>query len=438
MVRITYQQIADVMGAEAAERVQLLAREADAIGIRFALVGGVVRDVLLHMPTTDYDFVLDGGALGLAAAGELAGIIRERYGGIVKGHAAFGTATWTPPAAFTDGDALAPEHYDFASARSETYERPGALPVPAPTTLEDDLRRRDFTVNAMALLLAPAADYGRVADPHDGLTDVESSELRVLHPQSFLDDPTRIFRGARLAARLGFIFAEDTDALIPSSLPAVEYVSGERLRTELRLILVESSAPDALGILEDCGALAAIHPALRVTETLEDDLLAVHDDPPADLETAAWCAWLCRLDASEIAEIAVRLAFSAALASAVSCAAKLLASAKILHDGKPSEIHRLLNGIPEAAVIAAGRVLGGSAATNIEKYLAEWRYYRIVTNGERLKQLGIPPGPRYKLILQQLLDARLDGDINSETEEATWLHHLIDRLRTDESTSASG
>ena len=432
MVRITYEEIASVMGAEAAERVHLLAQQAEQVGVRFALVGGVVRDVLLRMPTTDYDFVVDGGPLGLAAAGELAGAVKEKYGGVVKGHAVFGTATWLPPSSFTDSDALAPDHYDFASARSETYERPGALPVPAPTTLEDDLRRRDFTSNAMALMLAPQSEYGRVIDRHGGLDDIDSGELRVIHPQSFVDDPTRIFRGARLAARLGFAFADDTEGLIPRALSAIDHVSGERIRTELRLILVESSASDALMALDDYGALAAIHPALRATDTLDSDLLAIHDEPPADLETAAWCAWLCRLYPSEIRDISVRLAFSAALAGAVNATAALVHNPADLARKKPSAIYHRLHSLPEPAIIAAGRVLGGKYAKNVEKYLNTWRYYKTVTTGEALKQLGIPPGPRYKLILQQLLDARLDAVINSDAEEIDFLRDLIDRLPADD------
>lgn len=432
MFRITYEEIASVMGAEAAERVHLLALEAERVGVRFALVGGVVRDVLLRMPTTDYDFVVDGGPLGLTAAGELANAVKDKYGGVVKAHAVFGTATWIPPGSFTDGDALAPDHYDFASARSEIYERPGALPIPAPTTLEDDLRRRDFTTNAMALMLAPQSEYGRVIDRYHGLDDLDAGDLRVIHPQSFLDDPTRIFRGARLAARLGFAFTDDTEDLIPAALSAVEHVSGERIRTELRLILVESSASDSLTALDDYGILAAVHPALRVTATLEDDLLSVHDEPPADLETAAWCAWLCRLDPDPIREISVRLAFSAALAGAVQAAAALLRDARVLNGKKPSTIYHRLHGLSESAIIAAGRVLGGKVARNVDRYLKTWRYYKTVTTGEVLKELGIPPGPRYKLILQQLLDARLDGVINSDAAETAYLHDLIDRLPADD------
>jgi tRNA nucleotidyltransferase (CCA-adding enzyme) len=432
-MHISYEQIAAVMGEEATERVALLAQEAEHIGLRFALVGGVVRDVLLNMPTTDYDFLVDGGELGLGAAAELASAVKDRYDGVVKGHAAFGTATWNPPASFTNGDALAPDHYDFASARSEVYERPGALPIPSPTTLEDDLRRRDFTTNAMALMLAPREEFGRVIDPHGGLDDIDAGELRVLHPASFSDDPTRIFRGARLSARLGFAFERRTEALIPRALSAIENVSGERLRTELRLILVESSAADSLALLDEYGALAAIHPALQITETLDDDLLSIHDDPPADLETAAWCAWLCRLDPADIKQISMRLAFTAALASAVNCAAMLVGDPSAVMQEQPSVAYRRLHGLPEPSIIAAGRVLGGAAAHNAEKYLTQWRYVKTVTTGDHLKQLGVPPGPRYKLILQHLLDARLDGHIRSDQDEAAYLRDLIDKLPADES-----
>ncbi|GIK29909.1 MAG: CCA tRNA nucleotidyltransferase [Chloroflexi bacterium] len=432
MVRITYAQLASVLGEQSTEHVHRIAEVAESIGVRFALVGGGVRDVMLKMPTTDYDFLVDGGDMGLSAAAELAGALRSRFGGVVKAHEAFGTATWTAPDAFFIDDGLVPEHFDFASARTELYERPGALPIPAATTLEDDLRRRDYSVNALALMLAPRPEYGVVIDRHDGLFDLDESILRVMHPASFQDDPTRIYRGARLSARLGFMFAPETEALIPPALPVIDNVSGERLRTELRLILVESSAPDSLTLLDELGALAAIHPALGVTHTLDDDLLAVHDDPPADLEIAAWCAWLCRLDPADLKQIAVRLAFSASMAGAVNATAALVRDSKAAFSTTPSIAYHRFHGLPDIAVATAGQVLGGQARANAEAYLTDWRRMRTVTTGQTLKELGIAPGPRYKYILKHLLDARLDGHIQTPSDEAVMLQILIDRLPTDD------
>lgn len=432
MVRITYAQLASVLGEQSAEHVHRIAEVAEEVGVRLALVGGVVRDVMLGMPTTDYDFLVDGGELGLSAAAGLAGALRARFGGMVTAHEAFGTATWIAPDAFFIDDGLTPEHFDFASARAEHYERPGALPVPTPTSLEDDLRRRDYTVNALALMLTPRLKYGTVIDRHDGLLDLKEGILRVMHPASFQDDPTRIYRGARLSARLGFAFDPETEALIPDALPVINHVSGERLRTELRLILLESSAPDALTLLDELGALAAIHPALGITPTLDDDLLAVHDDPPADLETAAWCAWLCRHEPDDLKQIAVRLAFSASMAGAVNATAALVRDSAAAFSDTPSVAYHRFHGLPDIAIATAGRVLGGRAYENAEAYLNEWRRTRTVTTGQTLKELGIPPGPRYKYILQHLLDARLDGHIRTPSDEAVLLQILIDRLPADD------
>ncbi|NOG51874.1 MAG: CCA tRNA nucleotidyltransferase [Chloroflexi bacterium] len=174
-----------------------------------------MRDVMLKMPTTDYDFSGRWRRHGPLSGGGLAGALRSRFGGVVKAHEAFGTATWTAPGRVLHRRWTGSRTLRFRVRAHRLYERPGALPIPAATTLEDDLRRRDYSVNALALMLAPRPEYGVVIDRHDGLFDLDESILRVMHPASFQDDPTRIYRGARLSARLGFMFAPETEALIP-------------------------------------------------------------------------------------------------------------------------------------------------------------------------------------------------------------------------------
>ncbi len=320
------------------------------------------------------------------------------------------------------------EHVDFAGARTELYAHSGALPTVQPAQIEDDLRRRDFTVNAMVLMLAPARERGLLIDPHDGQTDLADGVLRVLHPHSFEDDPTRIFRGARLAARYGLRFADETADLIPEALPALDEVSGERVRTELRLILREPSAVAALRLLDDFGTLQAIEPSLAVTPHLEDDLGAVHAHPPADLEAVMWCAWLCRLDPDAHKDLAVRLAFNAPLASAVRAAANLMHAPAQAESGVASTAYKALHGLPQATLEMAARVGGPALRRNASAYLLQWRYVRPATTGDTLRQRGVPPGPHYKRILETLRDAWLDGALDTDADEAALLERLLAEL----------
>ncbi len=402
-----------VLTPETFTLLEQAAETAESLGLRFGVVGGVVRDALLDVPTLDLDFIVSGEARDLADA------LAARYGGKSSGYAPFGTAQWTPPRAFG-----LPDHLDFAGARSETYAHPGALPTVSPTQIEDDLRRRDFTLNAMVVMLAPSEEQGELIDPHGGLSDLRDGLLRVLHPDSFIDDPTRILRGARLAARCDLNFTDDTADLIPDAIPYLDEVSGERLRTELRLILRESSAASALRLLDSFGTLQAIDPSLAITPSLDSDLGAIHARPPADLDSVAWCAWLCRLDPDALKGIALRLAFTAPLAAAVIAASKLLNTPGDSESDRPSAAYRVLNGLPDATLETAARIGSPALRRNAALYLSQWRYVRPATNGDTLRGRGLPPGPRYKQVLDRLKWAWLDGEIDTDDEE----FHLLDSL----------
>ena len=208
------------------------------------LVGGTVRDALLRTGMQDLDLVVEGGR-----AEELGKALQETLGGHLMSHANFGTCTLE-----LENGLLV----DIAGAREEFYTRPGALPEVTPGTLRNDLSRRDFTVNALAVRLVP--EPAVLLDPFGGLADLETRVLRALHPLSFVEDPTRILRGARLGGRLGFSFHPATHEQITLGLnPAVVGgVSPSRFRGELLLTLAEPRVAPALGLMESCGALSAM------------------------------------------------------------------------------------------------------------------------------------------------------------------------------------
>ena len=213
---------------------------------RLYLVGGAVRDLLLERCTLDIDLVVEGDAIKMAQ--DLAPINQSK----VTLHSRFGTAKlqWRNRSA------------DITTARAETYARPGALPTVRPGTIAEDLARRDFTVNAMAIELNPQ-HFGELIDPHDGWRDIEKRLIRVLHEKSFIDDATRIWRALRYEQRLDFNIEPLTLKLIKRDIDRLDTISGDRIRHELELVLKEELPEKALQRAGELGVLSKIHPSLK-------------------------------------------------------------------------------------------------------------------------------------------------------------------------------
>ncbi|MBE0415953.1 MAG: CCA tRNA nucleotidyltransferase, partial [Dehalococcoidia bacterium] len=228
---------------------------AEAQGQRLYLVGGAVRDLLLGRPNLDFDLVVEGDAPRLARqlAREVGmGGENEKRGERVVVHRQFGTAK------FHRGDLS----IDLVTARSETYAKPGALPDVAPGTIWDDLLRRDFSINAMAIDLNPAS-FGQLLDPHGGRSDLERGLIRILHERSFIDDATRILRALRYEQRLSFKLEQNTERLLRQHISMLDTISGDRIRHEVELILKEEYPERTLERAEKLGVLQGIHPSLR-------------------------------------------------------------------------------------------------------------------------------------------------------------------------------
>jgi tRNA nucleotidyltransferase (CCA-adding enzyme) len=346
------------------------------------VVGGAVRDVLLGRTPSELDIVVEGDAADVAARAA------ERLGGDVVVHPRFGTAT------VRAGDVV----FDVASARRERYARPGALPdteLGAP--IEEDLRRRDFTVNSIALAVAD----GAVRAVAGALEDVESGVLRVLHPGSFEDDPTRMLRLVRYAARLGFGVDPATEALIRPEL--LRTLTATRVGAELALLLREPQ-PEALLELERRGlAATALHPSVRLDAGVVERALALCDSPVAALAAACIdvppAALHSRLD---------ELAFGARerdVAVRAAADGRSLAEALDRTGTERSALAALLRGIPEEVVAVAG-ALGPQAAARW--WLDDGRHVRLEITGEDLLAAGLR-GPAIGRALQTALAARLDG-----------------------------
>jgi tRNA nucleotidyltransferase (CCA-adding enzyme) len=327
------------------------------------LVGGAVRDLLLGRGRADIDLVVEGDAVGLA----------ERLGIEVVSHERFGTAKVR-----LDGHEV-----DVASARSESYPHPGALPVVEPdATLEADLGRRDFTINAMAIALDGSA---RLVDPHGGQADLATRQLRVLHPRSFEDDPTRAIRAARYAARFGFALESQTEELLRGA--DLSTVSADRRDAELARLAAERRAPRGFALLAEWGLIELREGGEALAETVDELLEA----PP----------WQGQAD---------RVPALLAAALGPSGGEATLAASR---PERPSEAVALASGSGPVELLLA-RALG---AEWLDRYLDEWRGVELTIDGEDLVAAGIVEGPAVGQGLSVALQRKLDGEIEGREEE---------------------
>jgi tRNA nucleotidyltransferase (CCA-adding enzyme) len=371
---------------------------------RAFLAGGVVRDLLLGRPVRDLDIVIEGD--GPAFARRLA----ARLGASVRVHERFGTATLTLPS----GAKL-----DVASARRERYASPGALPaVEAGASIEEDLARRDFTINALALALATGPG---LVDPWGGRADLSRGIVRVLHPRSFFDDPTRAFRAVRYSNRLGFHLAAATRVALRSAISAgaFEFVSGDRLRREIRLIFDEPGRARALHHLETLGLTAALDRALARRSGAGGRLRRA--ERLAGRPGVGWlCYFLAWVGAAEFAEvegIARRLTFAGGEWRTLLGWPHVLGSlARATSPGADrAEMRRAVRGRSEDELVAAAASLPLSQGRRLAEAMQS-RAPGLTIRGRDLAAAGIPPGPAIGRALERTRNALEDGLIERSEE----------------------
>ncbi len=341
---------------------------------RLYLVGGGVRDLLLGRERTDLDIAVEGDAADLA----------RRLGGEVAEHERFRTATAE----------LGPLRVDLAATRAETYASPGALPDVRPASLADDLARRDFTINAIAV---PLQGEPEPIDPHGGLGDLQAGLLRVLHPGSFVDDPTRALRAARYGARFSFELDPQTEDLIK----AVDLgtISADRLEAETMKLAAEPEALRGFELLEEWGVFtlppgsdALIEGAMRLVQgppwsELADRSLALHAAAIGHVPGESGRRENVRESARELA--------------------------RRPPPASPSEIVAAARGRSGVELLLA-RAMG---ANWIEDYVDHWAGIELEINGDDLLAAGVPEGPGIGRGLDEALRAKLDGEIAGRDDE---------------------
>jgi tRNA nucleotidyltransferase (CCA-adding enzyme) len=383
-------------------------------------VGGPVRDLLRGEPSRDADIAVEGDAV--AVGRRLADALGD---GRVTVHRAFGTAVVR-----TGGVRV-----DLAATRSETYPHPAALPVVSPAGIDADLARRDFTVNALAAGLAgPRA--GELLDPYDGRADLHAGAIRILHARSFRDDPTRIFRAARYAARLGFALEPETERRARKAVAEglVGELSGARVRAEVLALLKEpaTTVAAALRIAERLGLLAAVGPGLRAEPAERLDRLdAAHARFAPGIP--AWRPRLALLaagaDDAAVAALTGRLRLRRADADAVRAAATAPAvlGPRLAAAAAPSDVAELLDRLPvDAAVLVAAA--GGAGAGAAELYLERLRGIRLEIDGTVLRdELGMAQSPRVGEVLAELLRRKRNGQLRDRGSELAAARELVGR-----------
>ena len=408
--------------------------------IRVYLVGGPVRDLLLNSPLKDLDFVVEG------KAPVVAGWLAEQSGGRVITHPRFGTATVI----------LDEARVDLVTARREVYPRPGSLPRVFPGSIDEDLARRDFSVNALAWQLTE--DSSVILDRHCGLEDLRRGHIRALHSKSFTDDPTRLLRAVRYEQRLAFQLEEDTAAQLQTAVAqaATDTVSGDRLRHELARILEEERPGDILRRASDLGILAAVHPALggaeylsrwsalvagvreRQAEGSAENVTGIGSETvsetelesePLPIEPLTWLAALAYPRSAGDGEGLIRrLNMPRPWAKVVRDTITLRElETEIAFDKlAPSRLCHILDGIaPEAISVVAGLTELPAVSLSLRRYWVEYRQITPALRGRDLLAMGVSAGPAVGNLLAELRTARLDGMATTEAEERRWVQKQL-------------
>ncbi len=357
--------------------------------------------MLLGRPSPDIDVAVESqpAEFGKALASEL--------GGHFVFHKRFLTGTVR----------LACRHIDISQTRTETYPRPAVLPVVRPASIEEDLRRRDFTINAIAFELTPES-FGRLIDPQQGQADISRRQVRVLHDRSFIDDPTRIFRAIRFAVRLNFAIELKTLELLRQSVKAgyPGRLTPERILYELRLVCAEPLVlPMFEAIIHEHVLESAMNWQRPRGFLLELQKLVRNGVKPNSL-----FLWL-------LGTLPVNERFPITKEEREAAAAmryRRQVTRQLSRVCRASAVYRLLRPLPEATVHILGALAGGRAREHIANYLGRYKDTKPFVTGADLRALGLRPGPAYQRLLNRLLYARLDGTIRTMADELAWLRRV--------------
>jgi tRNA nucleotidyltransferase (CCA-adding enzyme) len=410
------------------------------------LVGGIVRDLLVHkfdnrcpILFTDIDLVVDGeGGVAVPNGGiELARVLQKLYPNTrLERHPKFQTADliWKHDPQFNSLS------IDFATARTEYYPYPGASPVVQPSSIRQDLYRRDFTVNAFALQLTQP-DRGELLDFFGGQEDLKNKLIRVLHSQSFIDDPTRIYRAVRYTLRLKYDLELQTQSYLESALESGIHrkIQSEqnkvpgvqtRLKKELKYMLEAPYWQTEIKQLADLGALKFIHPQLTLDDRLYRQMKLIdrwlrrfRDHPGVSPWLLLLEVLLTHLPAEDCHQVAANLMVSEDSLDRLQNFYQFRENemASLSQSQRPSEIVRLLKPQKLPLLILIGVKSSRSIRRKIWQYLTQWSQIKPMLNGKDLKQMGYHPSPQFRTILAEIRIRTIDGEFRDRSQAQSWI-----------------
>lgn len=409
-----------------------ICRLADEQDLPVYLVGGVVRDLFLKRENWDLDLTVEGDGIAFAR------LVADRYGAGLAVFERFATARLTFPNGFK---------IDIATTRRESYAQPALLPTVQHSSIKEDLSRRDFTINAIAVQLNQR-QFGRVLDPYEGQRDLRARTIRVLHAGSFLDDPTRIFRAIRFEQRFGFRLERTTLHLLmqAASTNLIQRLSGPRLQNEILLLFAERDPVCTVARLAQLKLLRFLHHRLRYTNNVKRTVAAVPQalawwvrrfpDSVIDRPIVYLMALSSESSPLVVATMIRRLALSRGQARNVTVGGRRIDRArKRLTDTRAirsSQVYRLLAEFSdEALVLLLAKQVSeqqGVRLSLLRRRLTAYMTNRTVKTaltGRDLQSMGLQPGPQYKKILDNLLGARMDGVVTTEAEERAFVQRWV-------------
>jgi len=458
-----------VLPGEVLDLLHSIGHLADRDGLRAFVVGGFVRDILLGMRNFDMDIVIEGDAVSFArkAADLLKGslVVYPKFGtatvvidwpGIPRGSSRFIGRVRDKQVR------VRPEHaggakfkIDFATARKESYEKPAALPTVEFSSLKDDLKRRDFTINAMAASLNKTT-FGQLIDFFGGEKDLEKGTIKVLHAASFIDDPTRIFRAVRFEQRFGFHIDRYTGALIREAVrdDMFSRTQHHRIRDELILILREREPLKAILRMKKLHELRFIHKKIKAGLSVKELFAAINNaarwyrkstfgNRHIDLWLIYLMALLDKLDYEEIRAACDKFAFKRGdrmrlLSCKKNCskALKALSCTGILS----SRVHAILDPLSFEEILfmrakmknkCRSKASSSLVYARITDFLAEHSRIRNKINGDDLKKLGLKPGPLYAKLLKKVLHRKIDGGLKTKKDELNFVKRILQQGELD-------
>jgi tRNA nucleotidyltransferase (CCA-adding enzyme) len=403
-----------------------LGKLADQLHYKAYAVGGFVRDLLLRRPNLDIDIVVEGDGIEFAKAFAAGHGIRARC------HKKFNTAVLI----FSDKLKV-----DVASARFEYYQYPAALPIVEFSSLKMDLYRRDFTINTLALTLNPD-DFGQLIDFFGGQRDLKDRIIRVLHNLSFVEDPTRIMRAIRFEQRFNFKIGKQTATLMKNAvrMGLIQKLGGRRFFHEIDLILMEENPVPAVRRMDEYGVLGLLASGMRFDTRMEEIFNRIRNmiswyrlsflDEPLEGSWVYFLGLLSGLHRNDLEKVWNRLEMTEnqreRMLWTYGQVESLLRGFFQLPEHRPSDIYRTLQPFkPEELLFMMARTEREEVRKAISYYFHRYRRVRTELKGRDLKAMGVPPGPIYRIILDELIDAHLNGEVKSRQDEWGYLkvHH---------------